>query len=115
MEPDLRVIPVLDSNDYPVGIVTDRSVREYIYSPCGYSLFLNKSIDAPIEKFMESSLIADINSTENDLVNLFLCEYDCSGIIITWNLEYYGFIPASEIIHLMSKSNHINTYQKAVI
>jgi EAL domain-containing protein (putative c-di-GMP-specific phosphodiesterase class I)/CBS domain-containing protein len=114
-EPDLRVIPVLDSNDYPVGIITDRSVREYIYTPCGYSLFLNKSIDAPIEKFMDNSPVADINSTEEDLVSLFLCEYDCSGIIITWNLEYYGFIPASEIIMLMSKSNHIKTYQRAVI
>lgn len=114
-EPDLRVLPVLDSNDYPVGIITDRSVREYIYSPCGYSLFMNKSIDAPIEKFMVSAPVAEISTTEEDLINLFLCEYDCPGIIITWNLEYYGFIPATEIIRLMGKTSRSVAPRRAVI
>jgi len=114
-DPELRVIPVLDSNEYPIGVITDRKIREYIYSPCGYSLFLNKSIDAPIERFLMKPPIAEIDSSIEHIIELFLREYDCPGVIITWNLEYYGFISASEIIELINQNSAISADYRAAI
>jgi EAL domain-containing protein (putative c-di-GMP-specific phosphodiesterase class I) len=102
-DPGLRAIPVLDTNEYPVGLITDRKVREYTYSQFGYSLLINRSIDVPLEKFIIYPPVADINSPLDQIVDLFFRDYDSPGIIITWNMEYYGFIPASEIVAIIGK------------
>jgi len=104
----LRAIPVLDADEYPIGLITDRKIREYIYSQFGYSLLTNRSIDVPLEKFIVYTPIADINSPVEQIVDLFLRDYDSPGIIITWNMEYYGFIPAAEIVAIMGKKRYIH-------
>lgn len=105
-DPGLRVIPVLDTNEYPIGLITDRKIREYIYSQFGYSILINKSIDVPLEKFIIYPPVADINSSLEHIVELFLKDYDSPGIIVTWNMEYYGFIPAAEIVAIMGKNRN---------
>ncbi len=44
--------PVLDSGGFPLGIVHERSIKKYVYSPYGYDLLCNKSIAGSLSRFV---------------------------------------------------------------
>ena len=103
--PECRAIPVTDSNNYPVGIIKDKDLKKYIYSPFGYNLLMNRSVETGINNFITHCPVADINSTDENIQEIFLKEYDCEGIIITWNMEYYGFLTRNEAINIINKNS----------
>ena len=102
------VIPVVNSFNEPMGILQEKQIKEFLYSPYGMSLLLN---DGPNKSKLKNLIkycgFADISSSISTLVELFSNNADSIGIIITKNSKYYGFMSARAIISIMNEENLI--------
>ena len=86
----------------------ESQIKEYLYSPYGMSLLLNdKSDKAKLKHFIQPCLHTDINSDITTIIEIFSSNPEASGIIITKNSKYYGFLSANDIITIMHEENLI--------
>ncbi len=97
--------PVLDGNGFPLGILHERKIKQYIYSPYGYDLLIKKPLRQYLESFMEKCPIADINTPQEKILEVFVNHPDADGVIITEDLRYKGFLTSTSLLHLINERN----------
>ena len=95
--------PVLDSGGFPLGIVHERSIKKYVYSPYGYDLLCNKSIAGSLSRFVEKCPIVDINTPQEKILEVFVNNPDSEGVIITRDLHYAGFLTARSLLAVLNE------------
>lgn len=106
--PDTSIFPIINSANEPLGILKERQIKDYLYSPYGMSILLNeKGNSSKLKSLLSSCAICDIHSNITMIIELFSLNPEASGIIITKNSKYYGFLSAKAIIHLMHEHNII--------
>ncbi len=98
-----NLFPVLDKSGFPVGIIHERSIKKYIYSPYGYDLLRNKSLTGPIQMFVEKCPMADINTPQNKILEIFAANPHSDGVIITEDLKYVGFLTAKSLLNILNE------------
>lgn len=97
--------PVLDSNNYPLGILHENKIKSYVYSPYGKELLSNKSFNNSINKFLTFCPVADINTSQEAFLEIFVNNPDSQGILITKELEYVGFLNAKSLLNMINQKN----------
>jgi EAL domain-containing protein (putative c-di-GMP-specific phosphodiesterase class I)/GGDEF domain-containing protein len=103
---DSSIIPIVNSNDEPLGILEENRIKEFLYSPYGRSLMLNDGTKkSKLENLLQPCGIADINSGMSTIIELFTNNPESLGIILTNNSKYYGFLSARAIITIMNEQN----------
>ncbi len=95
--------PILDSNDYPLGIVHERMLKKYIYSPFGRELLANKSVTRGLRNFISRSPVADIYTPQDKILEIFVNNADCEGVIIVKDLKYFGFLNAKSLLSIINE------------
>jgi len=104
--PDSLLVPIVNSNDEPMGILEESTIKEFLYSPYGRSLMLNDCTKkSKLKNLLQPCGIADINSGISTIIELFSNNPESIGIIITNNCKYYGFLSARAIITIMNEQN----------
>ncbi|MFA6197262.1 MAG: GGDEF domain-containing protein [Sulfurimonas sp.] len=104
--PDISTMPVINSNNEPIGIVQENIIKEFLYSHYGKSLLLNDGTKkSKLKNLITPCGIADINSDIATLIELFSNNPESVGIILTNNSKYYGYLSARAIITLMNEEN----------
>ena len=100
------VIPIVNSSNEPMGILREKQIKEFLYSPYGMSLLLN---DGPNKSKLKNLVthcgFADVNSGTSTIIELFSYNAQSAGVIITKNSQYYGFLSAHSIISMMNEEN----------
>lgn len=103
---DSSIVPIVNSNDEPLGILEENKIKEFLYSPYGRSLMLNDGTKkSKLENLLQPCGIADINSGMSTIIELFTNNPESLGIILTNNSKYYGFLSARAIITIMNEQN----------
>lgn len=104
--PDTTIVPIINDYEEPVGILLDRQIRDYLYSPFGRSLLLNDSSKkSKLKSLISPCATADINSDISTIIELFSNNTESIGIMITKESKYYGFLSARAIITIMNEQN----------
>lgn len=102
------IVPVVNINNEPVGIFYESRIKEYLYSPYGMSLLLNENTQtSKLKKFITKCPATDIRTDLSNIIELYSNATESSGIIITQNMKYLGFLSASDIIKIMHEENLI--------
>lgn len=96
---------VLDHHRMPVGIIHEKQIKSYVYSPYGKDLLVNKSIFISIRDFVTPCPTIDIHTPQDKILEIFVNYPDCEGVIITKNLEYYGFLSAVSLLNIIHEKN----------
>jgi diguanylate cyclase (GGDEF)-like protein len=97
--------PVLDSFGCPLGIIHERNIKKYVYSPYGKELLSNKSFTKNINKFITKIPIIDINTPQDRILEIFVNNPESEGVIITKNLKYFGFLNAKSLLNILNERN----------
>lgn len=97
--------PAVDSNNYPVGILHEKNIKRYVYSPYGKELLYNKSINNSINRFLTFCPIADINTSQEKFLEIFVNNPESQGILITKEMEYVGFLNAKSLLNMINQRN----------
>lgn len=97
--------PVLDAQRAPLGIVHERTIKEYVYSPFGRELLSNKSVTRGLAAFVTACPTTDINTPQDKILEIFLANPDSEGVIIVQNTEYFGFLNAKSLLNVIHEKN----------
>ena len=104
----VSIIPIINSMGEPLGVLQDRELKFFLYSPYGMSLLSNNfSKKEKIKNLMVPCGTADVNSNISTIIELFSNNPESVGILITKNSKYLGFLSARAIITIMNEQNLI--------
>ncbi len=97
--------PVLDTNRVPLGIVHEKTIKQYVYSPYGRELLSNKSVTKGLRAFITPSPTTDIHTPQDKILEIFLAHPESEGVIIVQNTEYFGFLNAKSLLNVIHEKN----------
>lgn len=103
---EVEIIPILDKENIPIGILQDKQIKDYIYSPYGRSILLNKQNNkSKLKNLLTTCPITDVNNNISDIIELYSNNSESVGVIITKEAQYYGFLTSRAIIEIMHNKN----------
>lgn len=95
------LLPVVDHNGHPLGVVREQALRNHVYSAYGKELIANRSLGFSLRSFLERCPIAALSTPLDRLLGLYSSDENADGIIITDQNRYRGFLSARSIIRAM--------------
>ena len=102
-------LPIIGKDRVPLGVLDEEKVRELIASPFGLSVLLNASSkEHKVKKYIQKCAMVDIHTGMDQIVECFSNYKEAKGIIITKNMQYYGFLSAASIIGIINERNLTN-------
>lgn len=82
-QPDMRVLPVVDADDRPLGGVFDRDVRQLLLNPFGHALLRNPSFGGNLGAFILPMPIAEVSHSVPRLIDIYRTAQGSEGMILT--------------------------------
>lgn len=99
--PDNHFAPIVDSFDTLLGAVYEKDIKKLSYSQYGMSLAKNSNIQSGVKKYMKNVVSAEITWSVDKILDIYnLTQFDKSGIFITKNNEYYGFVDLNSLLEI---------------
>ncbi|WP_208998589.1 EAL domain-containing protein [Roseibium aquae] len=98
---DINVVPVLDINGEPRGLIHERDLKAYLYGHNAGEQDYGSALDLPLGRFVRACPLADIDSDADMLLVTFASSLQSDGIIITENFRYAGFLSATSLLKLI--------------
>ncbi len=97
--------PVVDKSGYPLGIIHEKTIKKYVYSPYGKDLLYNKSIAISLAGLVTKCPTIDIGAPQEKILEIYSSNSDTEGVIITKSQKYYGFLTAKSLLKLINEKN----------
>ncbi len=99
-------IPILDKNNEPIGILQEKQLKNYIYSPFGRDILLKKKNNkSKLKSLLTPCPSTDVNNGISNIIELYSNNPESVGVIITQEAKYYGFLSSRAIIEIMHDKN----------
>lgn len=98
---EISVVPVVDSNNEPRGLIHERDLKAYLYAGGSDEDDYHDALDLPLRSFVRSCPIADIDSNADMLLVTFASSLNSDGILITQNFRYAGFLSATSLLKII--------------
>lgn len=108
MNQDLTLLPVIDKQGVPVGIVHEHRLKAIVYSQFGRSLIQNNSSNFSIlETYLEPIPIVDIVMPLETIVELYSLSQSAPGVLVVESSKYIGYLSARVMIEAVHERNLI--------
>ncbi|NML11864.1 chemotaxis protein [Sphingobium sp. AR-3-1] len=97
----LRLLPVLDARDRPVGAIYERDMRRILFNPFGHALLRNPSFGGRLDDHVRPCASVDRTASVEILVDLFAAQgAGCDGLIVTDGGVYSGVLDGGLLLRL---------------
>lgn len=105
---DLTLIPVLDAQGAPLGIVHEHRLKGIIYSQFGRSLIQNNSSNfSVLETYVEQIPIVDVTMSLETIVEMYSLSADAPGVLVIESSKYIGYLSARVMIEAVHERHLI--------
>jgi len=101
--PSESFFPVIDAGGCPRGIVHERDLKQYIYSPFGRDLLRNRGYYKSFINFVTPCPMADVETDAGRMLEIFTHARGADCVVVTENLRYLGVLSAAALIKVMSE------------
>lgn len=99
--PENHFVPIIDAYNSLVGAVHEKDIKKMSYSQYGMSLAKNVNMESSVKKYMKNVVSAEITWSIDKVLDIYnLTQFDKTGIFITKNNEYYGFVDLNSLLEL---------------
>jgi diguanylate cyclase (GGDEF)-like protein len=98
---DYPFLVIVDDYKKPLGVLHDKLLKKYIYSPFGASLLTNKTIYERFNDLVTPYPVATLQDSLENIMAFFSYYHDIEGIIMTENQQYYGILPVKALIAIV--------------
>jgi diguanylate cyclase (GGDEF)-like protein len=104
------LLPVVDDNSLPLGIIREKDLKNYAYSPYGKDLLTNRTYSKPLSAIVAKAPIACVNSNIEDIIENFVqtnaeSTKDITPVIVVKERKYIGYLDAPTLINIIHKYN----------
>ncbi len=101
VNPENHFVPIVDSYNSLLGVVYEKDIKKMSYSQYGMSLAKNVNMESSVKKYMKNVVSAEITWSVDKVLDIYnLTQFDKTGIFITKNNEYYGFVDLNNLLEL---------------
>lgn len=108
VDQELSLIPVLDKQGSPVGIVHEHRLKAIIYSQFGRSLIQNNSSNfSVLETYVERIPVVDVTMSLETIVELYSQSDSAPGVLVIESSKYIGYLSARVMIEAVHERNLI--------
>lgn len=102
-EPERFFFPVVDATHGAVGILHERHLKRYIYSPYGSDVLRNQTVGGSLMRFVTPQPTADIHEDEDRVVERFLAHPNATCVLVTEAGRYRGVLTASSLFRILNE------------
>ena len=106
-----QFFPVVDTSGHPLGIVHEREIKKYLYSPYGQDLLRNKSVIGSLLSLLERRPIVDIGMPEETILEIFVKNRNPEGLIVVKDLVYAGVLSMQALLTIINEKNLIRAQE----
>ena len=99
----LAFIPVVNENDEPLGVIRERDLKHYVYSPFGISLLKNHAYGGSLGPFLSKSPIAEIQTRVEKILEAYAVNKEAEVVIITENGRYKGVLNSRSLLQVLNE------------
>lgn len=100
---DIDYIPVVDSTYSPIGIIREKDLRDFTYSPFGRDLLCNSAFHTSLSEFVRNVGICDIKDPIDKILEVYSNYLGTEGIIIKDEFKYIGFLNSNSLIKIINE------------
>lgn len=101
---EVPVIVVLDSNDKPIGIIKEKTIKNYLYRLYGREILAKKTVKELVSPY----IVCDINFEISKIVDILNMNRDIKQVLIVDKGRYIGYLDFISIISIISEKKLIN-------
>lgn len=100
----LRLLPVLDARNRPVGAIYERDMRRILFNPFGHALLRNPSFGGRLDDHVRPCAHVDRRASVDRLVDLYAAQGTaCEGLIVTDEGRYAGVLDGTLLLRLTAQ------------
>lgn len=97
----ITLLPVVNEQNEPLGVIRETDLKQYVYSPFGISLFQNHSHSRGLESFVSRIPVTEVSSSLDRILDKTAVSSRAEGILITRNGRYLGLLDPSSLLQLV--------------
>ncbi|WP_022682084.1 methyl-accepting chemotaxis protein [Sphingobium bisphenolivorans] len=100
-EPTLRLLPVLDGEQRPVGAIYERDMRRILFNPYGHALLRNPSFGGRLDEHVRACACVERSSSIEALIDLYAVQgQGYEGLIVVEAGRYVGVADGQLLLRL---------------
>jgi diguanylate cyclase (GGDEF)-like protein len=103
----LTHLPVTDTNGFPLGVIREKDLKSYVYTPYGISIFQKRLTGLGLESFMATLPVTEISTPVNNIIRLASTHTETDALLLVRNGRYYGILDYQALIQLVSRRDII--------
>ena len=96
--PSLRLLPVLDQSQRPVGAIFEQDIRQILFNPYGHALLQNPSFGRTLGERIRPCPSAEVDCALADVLGAYARAGGQEGMIITRDGRYHGVIENRDLL-----------------
>lgn len=104
---DIRVVPVVDGQGCPVGVIREADFKEFSYSLYGRELLQNPHLRPSLERFIRRCPSVEVTEPVERILKVFSNADAKEGVIVTNKMAYVGFLDGQALLEMLNEKNTI--------
>lgn len=93
-----QFLVVVDSGNEPLGIIRERHLKKYVYTPYGWALVTGQR-DHTLHDYVSDCPTVEVRSSVEHVMEVFAIAADAAeGVIVTDMGKYAGFVSAARLV-----------------
>jgi diguanylate cyclase (GGDEF)-like protein len=104
-DPGRNFFPVIDGENRPIGLILERDIKDYIYSPYGRDLISNRAIGKGLRYFVSKAPIVDIRTEAERILETYSANSGSEGVLVVENGYYIGMLTAGSLLRIINDKN----------
>lgn len=95
--------PVVDESGQPLGLVRERDLKDYTYSPFGKELISNKSCGKQLRDFITQAPVASVHASSGQILETYALSPNQEGVLIVRDMKFVGFLSAASLLMVLNE------------
>lgn len=100
---DIRLVPVVDAADRPVGAVFEKDVRQLLLNPFGHALLRNPSYGHAVARLVRDCPVAEMTRDVGTLTRAYRAANGSEGMILTRDGRVAGVLTNRRLLHMTAE------------
>jgi methyl-accepting chemotaxis protein len=101
--PAIRMLPVLDAVDRPIGALFEADIRRILFNPYGHALLSNPSFGRRLDRLLRPCPTAEADLPVATLLDAYAASGGGEGMILTRNGRYHRVLPNRMLLAMAAR------------
>lgn len=93
--------PVVNELGEPIGILRERDMKNWVYSPFGISLLMNSSYKHEIVSVVSRVPVVSVETSLEAILEIYALDPEAEAVLLTENGKYRGYLDSRTMVQII--------------